>query len=95
MDLSTIFGLIICVTTVTLAITVGGPLVGFLDLTSFLVVVCGSAAAVVICYPIKTLKGIGGLGPPWRPRDPRKAPPGHPGHYRQCGRATGVAGTAC
>lgn len=56
MDLSTILGMLICFTVVTFAITIGGPLAGFIDPTSILVVICGSIAAVATCYPMSTLK---------------------------------------
>ncbi len=56
MDLSTIFGMLVCFLVVTGAITIGGPIIGFVDPTSVLVVICGSIAAVATCYPMTALK---------------------------------------
>jgi chemotaxis protein MotA len=58
MDLSTILGMIFATVVLMAAISYGGPLVSFADMTSFLIVILGSSCAVSICFPPNTLLNI-------------------------------------
>jgi len=58
MDLTTIIGLIAGASIIVLGIQQGGSVVTFFNLPSVLIVVGGTAAAVIVNYPINDLVGV-------------------------------------
>jgi chemotaxis protein MotA len=62
MDIATIIGILAGTIVVTLAITVGGDVVNFMNLPSVLIVVGGAMAATIIRYPISGILSALALG---------------------------------
>lgn len=58
MDLTTVIGIVLGFTFVVIAILLGGPLGGFFNAPSFMVVFGGTFAAVLITYPIVQIKRV-------------------------------------
>ena len=63
MDIATVVGMLLGISLLlmTVLISEGATFAGFYDLPSLLVVVGGSIAAVLICFPIKKLFGLFGV----------------------------------
>ena len=61
MDLVTVLGLVFAFGLILAAIVNGGPLVPFFDIPSVLIVIFGSAAALMVAFPLDRLTGVGGV----------------------------------
>ena len=61
MDLVTVLGLVFAFGLILAAIINGGPLISFFDVSSVLIVVLGSIAALMVAFPTDRLTGVGGV----------------------------------